>query len=230
MVELVHNMKWSGREEDKAHKQAFLSSLLLHIYAELYVKGLVPNDLRWSYPSAMGYELMRQYNQIWQSLKHVTPVTNEEGTAWRLDIAQIPALNIKLGTDNVFGNTPAASSPFGDEATGFGGPSPFDSPAGGGFGSDPVGTGNDPFATPTAAPAAQGFANDPFAPTQPAAAQQSSQKALVPEDDKFKFDFKPIDTTKAMTEASAVANYLSFDIVANDLTFCFDVGGSTTDI
>lgn len=112
MVELVHNMKWSGREEDKAHKQAFLSSLLLHIYAELYVKGLVPNDLRWSYPSAMGYELMRQYNQIWQSLKHVTPVTNEEGTAWRLDIAQIPALNIKLGTDNVFGNTPAASSPL----------------------------------------------------------------------------------------------------------------------
>lgn len=52
----------------------------------------------------------------------------------------------------------------------------------------------------------------------------------MPEDDKFKFDFKPIDTTKAMTEASAVANYLSFDIVANDLTFCFDVGGSTTDI
>lgn len=230
VVELVHNMKWSGREEDKAHKQAFLSSLLLHIYAELYVKGLVPNDLRWSYPSAMGYELMLQYNQIWQSLKYVTPVTNEDGTVWRLDIAKIPAGPTKPGTDDVFGNTPATSSPFGDGATGFGGPSPFDSPAGGGFGSDPFGTDNDPFAAPAAAPAAQGFANDPFAPTQPAAAQQSSQKALVPEDDKFKFDFKPIDTTKAMTEASAVANYLSFDIVANDLTFCFDVGGSTTDI
>lgn len=131
MVELVHNMKWSGREEDKAHKQAFLSSLLLHIYAELYVKGFVPNDLRWSYPSAMGYELMLQYNQIWQSLKHVTPVRNEEGTAWRLDIAKIPDDPTKPGTDNVFGNTPVAGSPFGDGATGFGGPSPFDSPAGG---------------------------------------------------------------------------------------------------
>lgn len=34
-----------------------------------------------------------------------------------------------------------------------------------------------------------------------------------------------------MTEACAVANYLSYNINStNELTFCFDVGGSTTDI
>lgn len=34
-----------------------------------------------------------------------------------------------------------------------------------------------------------------------------------------------------MTEACAVANFLSYNINStNELTFCFDVGGSTTDI
>ena len=53
----------------------------------------------------------------------------------------------------------------------------------------------------------------------------------MPNREPFRFDFKDIDTSKAMTEACAVANFLSYNINStNELTFCFDVGGSTTDI
>ena len=61
---LIHNMKWSDQESDKAHKTAFLSSLLLQIYAQLFTDGVVPVKLNWSYPSAMSDSLVRDYDQI----------------------------------------------------------------------------------------------------------------------------------------------------------------------
>lgn len=244
VVQLVHNMKWSDKEEDKAHKQAFLSSLLLHVYAELFVKGFVPTSLRWSYPSAMGYDLMLQYNQIWQALKHVTPVVDNSGQCVGLDVASIPSLSVKLGsngfgnvanlgnsssTDNFAnGNSFGSANPFGN-GNPFGGDNPFAS--NNAFGSsNPFGD-NGSSDSKESSNNDNGFddTNNPFGISSKQ--NVAMQKVLVVDREPFKFEFKDIDISKAMTEASAVANYLSYNINSTDeLTFCFDVGGSTTDI
>ena len=231
IVQLIHNMKWSDREEDKAHKQAFLASLLLHIYAELFVKGFVPNVLRWSYPSAMGYNLVLQYNQIWQTLGHVSPVVDAMGNPVSLSVSTVPGLNIEMGVSG-FGMNEDASSTVSND--GFGNDNPFG--AGDPFGGDPFGT-MDAFDSSqeeknSVSNSASTF-DDRDNPFSSSSAKQvrKDQKSLVPHREPFKFEFKDIDTSKAMTEACAVANFLSYNINStNELTFCFDVGGSTTDI
>ena len=231
IVQLIHNMKWSDREEDKAHKQAFLASLLLHIYAELFVKGFVPNVLRWSYPSAMGYNLMLQYNQIWQSLEHVSPVIGDMGKPVSLSVSTVPGLNIEMGVSG-FGMNEDASSTISND--GFGNDNPFG--AGDPFGGDPSGTMDASDSSQaekiSVSNSASAF-DDRDNPFSSSSAKQvrKDQKSLVPHREPFKFEFKDIDTSKAMTEACAVANFLSYNINSpNELTFCFDVGGSTTDI
>lgn len=231
IVQLIHNMKWSDREEDKAHKQAFLASLLLHIYAELFVKGFVPNVLRWSYPSAMGYNLMLQYNQIWQSLEHVSPVVDDSGNPISLSVSTVPGLNIEMGVSG-FGMNEDASSTISND--GFGNDNPFG--AGDPFGGDPFGTMDAFDSSQEEKNSVSNYAStfdDRDNPFSSSSAKQvrKDQKSLVPLREPFKFEFKDIDTSKAMTEACAVANFLSYNINStNELTFCFDVGGSTTDI
>lgn len=231
IVQLIHNMKWSDREEDKAHKQAFLSSLLLHVYAELFVKGFVPKVLRWSYPSAMGYNLMLQYNQIWQSLEHVSPVVDAQGTPVSLSVSTVPGLSIEMGVSG-FGINEGTSRTISND--GFGNDNPFGT--GDPFGGDPFGSMD---ALESSQDETNSFSNsasafddsdNPFeTPSTPQ--RGNEQKPLVPNREPFRFEFKNIDTSKAMTEACAVANFLSYNINStNELTFCFDVGGSTTDI
>ena len=48
-VTLVYNMKWTEQESDVNNKKAFLRSLMLHIYAQLYDDGCCPTRLKWSY-------------------------------------------------------------------------------------------------------------------------------------------------------------------------------------
>jgi hypothetical protein len=49
-AEIVYNMKWSDQPIDKAYKKAYLSSLLLHVYAQLFIEnqnflnGLTPHQ------------------------------------------------------------------------------------------------------------------------------------------------------------------------------------------
>lgn len=228
IVQLVQNMKWSERDEDKAHKQAFLSSLLLHVYAELFVKGLIPKNLRWSYPSAMGYSLVLQYNQIWQSLQRISPVTGTDGNPVQLMVSTVPGLNIQMGgNNNLFGSDESSSSEGGfGYGNPFAGSNPFDME---GFDSSNPFFGDDSKPNPfLSSESCFDESNNPFSNAQRA---EENQKVLVPNRETFKFDFKDIDTNKAMTEACAVANYLSYNINGtNELTFCFDVGGSTTDI
>ncbi|MBK7383844.1 MAG: hypothetical protein IPI81_11030 [Flavobacteriales bacterium] len=75
-VDLVHNMKWSDGVEN-SYKAAYLSSLLLHVYAHLFEEGSVPIKLKWSYPSAMSQDMVGKYNAIWASLADVSPVVGE---------------------------------------------------------------------------------------------------------------------------------------------------------
>ena len=231
LVQLIQNMKWSERDEDKAHKQAFLSSLMLHIYAELFVKGFVPSTLRWSYPSAMGYNLMLQYNQIWQSLRHISPVVDTNGESLPLTVSTVPNLNVQMG-ENGFGGNDMMSNSITD--TNFGKDNPFGNsdPFGGSDFGNVDAFGSESNKTETFSNTTNTFddSDNPFE-TNSSKRKENVQKVLVPNRDPFKFDFKDIDTSKAMTEACAVANYLSYNINStNELTFCFDVGGSTTDI
>ncbi len=74
-------MKWNKsdttKEMDSSYRKAYLSSLLLQVYADMFDMGYKPETLRWSYPSAMGQTLISDYSHIWQSLKYVSPLTNE---------------------------------------------------------------------------------------------------------------------------------------------------------
>lgn len=103
-VQLVHNMKWTTQEEDVANKKAFLRSLMLHIYAELFTQGCIPSDLKWSYPSAMGDMLVNQYSQIWNNLGvNLCPVVDEQtGTAYPLKVCAsdiVASLNFDTAKD-----------------------------------------------------------------------------------------------------------------------------------
>jgi hypothetical protein len=75
-VDLVHNMKWSDGVEN-SYKAAYLSSLLLHVYAHLFEEGLIPVKLKWSYPSAMSQDMIGKYNEIWSRMGHISPLVNE---------------------------------------------------------------------------------------------------------------------------------------------------------
>ncbi len=221
VVKLIHNMKWSDRDIDKAHKQAFLSSLLLHIYAELFVKHYVPTDLRWSYPSAMGHNLILQYGSIWKALTNVSPVVYDVP----LTVSDAPMDNIPIGNANPLkGMSNNNQGPF--DGARFGSNNPF----GKSLNEDPLAAnGLENADTSTGF----GGSNNPFSGSGPfgESTMDSDLKVLAPNREPFKFDFKAIDTTKAMTEACAVANHIAYSInTTNELTFCLDVGGSTTDI
>ncbi|MFD0749197.1 hypothetical protein ACFQZS_03525 [Mucilaginibacter calamicampi] len=75
-AELVYNMKWSTRALDKSYKTAYLSSLLLHVYAQLFIENHEPHTLKWSYPSSMGKTMLNEYRAIWDSLISMNPLNS----------------------------------------------------------------------------------------------------------------------------------------------------------
>lgn len=102
-AEIVHNMKWSSQNIEIAYKKAYLSSLLLHVYAHLFDDGHEPVKLKWSYPSSMGSKQIGEYIEIWEKLKTVNPIKN--GAA--LVVAKGPVASQDT-TVNIFGASPAA--------------------------------------------------------------------------------------------------------------------------
>ena len=70
-------MKSSTQSIDKSYKTAYLSSLLLHVYAQLFIEGHEPHTLKWSYPSSMGKGLLSEYRAIWDSLKEISPIESK---------------------------------------------------------------------------------------------------------------------------------------------------------
>ena len=87
-VEQVHNMKWSNPDKDVARKKAYLRTLMLHIYAEMFRMEKVPVTLRWSYPSAMNNQLLNKYQLIWDDLALLSPVSNAKGDKYKLNISK----------------------------------------------------------------------------------------------------------------------------------------------
>ena len=239
MADLVNNMKWRGDDLDREHKSAFLSSLLLHIYAELFVDNKVPVTLKWSFPSSMGETLLNQYAQIWDTLGNISPIVGKS-----LTISKKPDGRVSSASANdIFSDAlSGGNSPFGDESfpggDSFGsmaqsGSSPFGgsgdaSPFGAGASSSPFGGGNsnplgsnDPFSNP-----GRGF--EGFGNPKPVA--QKRVEDLVPDNGPIEFKIEPLKENTSLTEACAVANYIVQTLDSRVLTLCFDIGGSTTDI
>ena len=217
-------MKWSDQDSDRAHKSAFLKSLLLQVYAQLFADDVVPVKLKWSYPSAMPDSLVRDYDSIWNDLKYITPVVDRDGNVKRLDVSEWQAGNVDVG-ENIWGSESDSSA---NDAWGTSAPSNDNwgsSTSEDAWGSDSSSSGwgdNDSSSSGWGSAESQdGWGNS----TSPNVVVD-----LKPDGGPIKFDFVDVNQESCLTEACAVANFLHKSVDARNLTLCFDVGGSTTDI
>ena len=221
---LVHNMKWSDQETDKAHKTAFLSSLLLQIYAQLFTDDVVPVKLNWSYPSAMSDSLVRDYDQIWNNLGRLNPVMDRDGNPKELSVTRWKAGEVVIDEGD-WGDGEAENP---DDA--WGDSSDMSDLADNGWGSaDDNGWGES--SDKDSGWGDETSASDGWDDELP---KKSELVDLRPDKGPIDFDFKLVDQNSCLTEACAVANYISnhkkIETSVRTLTLCFDVGGSTTDI
>ena len=258
-VEQIHNMKWTDFALDNAHKQAYLQTLMIQLYAELFAEDKVPVNLRWSYPSSMSTVLLNSYKLIWNSLKNIHPVSDASLKTVAMTVSQ-PEGTINFGNDQSqdtnteaggfegFGGGFGPNGGFGGAFGGFGGafggetskPAATEETTSGGFGG--FGGFGGGFGGDTAAhtaPAEEGgFAA--FAATSPSGTtfgtDSHKRPDFHPDDTKSPVAFNPEPLfsgggNPSLTEATAVASFLSTTYTQqNQLTLCFDIGGSTTDI
>jgi len=206
-------MKWSTQNIDKSYKTAYLSSLLLHVYAQLFIDGHEPHTLKWSYPSSMGKGLLSEYRAIWDSLTEISPIQSKvtlkiyppsdlsdigetEGSSWGTTESKIGWGNSEASTNDnnsVWGNSESKSDEWGAS-------------------------------TPT--PVSLGWGDE---------SSKKSKKVIdiLTDTLPIRFDFKQLGNEESLTEACAVANYLinsGYSVNPGELVLCFDIGGSTTDI
>lgn len=204
-AEQVYNMKWSTQAIDKSYKTAYLSSLLLHVYAQLFIDGHQPKSLKWSYPSSMGKGLLTEYQGIWDSLKEINPIVSNKKS---LEIYPPSDLS-DLGNTSGDSWNIAASTP---------------EPTNSSWGS----TGGSAWGTPEPEPVASGWGDESTSKTK-------KTVEIVTDTEPIVFDFKELGNDESLTEACAVANYLvrpngGYTLGPGELVLCFDIGGSTTDI
>lgn len=252
-AEIVNDMKWRGDSTDKDHKKAFLSTLMLHVYAELFAMKKVPTSLKWSYPSSMGYNLLQQYNEMWSTLKSISPVKDIAGKQVDLNVYNCPGVTIQPGDfswDNTqegtegtkpdgwgnmegspWGNTgdnsvwDNAASPDQSQQQGWGGSDAGDTQGWGNDSNDQQGWGSEASASSWGSDnGGIGGWGQPSAPSKP------KIKDLVPDNGPIEFNITPLPQDTSLTEACAVANYMVSTVDSSVLTLCFDIGGSTTDI
>lgn len=226
-IDQVQNMKWDDSVGDVAYKKAFLQTLLLHVYAELFGSiNAMPKRLRWSFPSSMNDTLISTYQLIWDSLKEMNPLKDVGSTDRDNDlIISTPpyALNnapvsttssnsVSMGPSNDFlANNPLLKGFMAQESVDSDNSLLINNPMLDKANADGLGVNKDD--------ESPDFHRDnddeiiSFAPVK-----------LIDEEHFY-----------SMTEACAVANYLQKSSQMNvadseNLTLCFDIGGSTTDI
>lgn len=220
-VDVVVNMKWSEDEIERAHKAAFISSLLLQVYAELFKQNHWPESLKWSLPSAMGDVQYRHYNSLWAQASKVNPL-NIQGSDLK-----VSTMNPKYNSGKQDKNWQSPTAP--SQNTSWGNEIPTTE------------------ATPTPSfgwGSPQTFTDSSNSTSTPDSGQNwgnqsqilnftKSTEIILPKGPKS-YKFIPIKSDESLTEATAVANYWAnhpnAGINPGSLTLSFDVGGSTTDI
>ncbi|WP_366183620.1 hypothetical protein [Flavobacterium ovatum] len=208
-AEIVYNMKWSTQSIDKSYKKAYLSSLLLHVYAQLFIENHEPKTLKWSYPSSMGKDLLSTYRGIWDSLKEINPIISDSKPLVIFPPSDLSDLG-DTSSENSW------SSEGNKENSSWG---PSDS------GNNSWGTAPESILMPV--DSGWGDSNTKQ--------NVSTVVDIATETSPIRFDFKELDNEESLTEACAVANYLlrpgkGIELGPDELVLCFDIGGSTTDI
>lgn len=243
-VTQIHNMKWEDNDTDKAHKSAFLRTLMLQVYACLFAQGMVPKRLKWSYPSAMAGQLLYSYDNIWQGLSSISPVLDVNGQRYMLDVSRYAGNQLfghTIGT-GAFGNEQDSSQIDGfggDFSNGFGNENGFGgNDFSGEFGEFDNSLENSENAFGNGFNS--GFECDFDSKVQQPLSKLENEKDFMPDnpEEKISYDPKPLYTLNnsgsnpSLSEAEAVANFISvkYGKETNVLNLCFDVGGSTTDI
>lgn len=251
IVNQIHNMKWNNTTIDNAHKKAYLKTLLLQVYAELFALNKVPTKLKWSFPSSMSDTLLTSYQIIWDSLSEVAPVKNlDSGNKYNLNISQAPiTLNfgsatavglgsVNSGLDTGLGSLNTGIGGLGNLGLGGLGSTQGGLGAGmpglGGLGSDLGGLGGlGADLGGLGGNIAGGF--DAQSPVPPV--DTDSAVGLKPDSPDRVVNYKPKlllngHQLKSMSEATAVANYMMAQVgnASNQLILTIDIGGSTTDI
>lgn len=208
-AELIYNMKWSDQPIDKVYKTAYLKSLLLHVYAQLFIEEHEPTTLKWSYPSSMGQDMKLTYAGIWDNVKDINPINSEVKL-----VIHPPSSDL--------GDTSGASS-WGDSSN----TAPLTNDSNNGWG-DASSSGNSWGEPQAAAPTiSAGWGN-----IETKAANSPEVKI---ETEPISFDFEQLRDQESLSESVALANYMlraggGFSCGQDELILCFDIGGSTTDI
>ena len=182
-AELVYNMKWSTQSIDKSYKTAYLSSLLLHVYAQLFIENHVPKTLKWSYPSSMGKDLLTSYQGIWDSLKEISPIISN-GNSLKI----CPPSDLSDIGDTSSGSTWNMEGNSNSSETANSGWGSFDNNSS--WGSEP-----------TPLPIKSGWGNEETI-------KKKSIIDIATDLGPIRFDFKTLDDNESLTEACAVANYM----------------------
>lgn len=214
---LINSMKWSDSPVDKAYKTAYLRTLLLMVYAELFKKGLKPERLNWSYPSTMERStILNHYNPIWKSLGgfNVSPIREFEGG----DVIPLVVTDISSqhSGDSLGKGMDLGSALFGSGSSQQSSGYDFGLNLGGN-----TSTSNDMAGL------------DWIEGVKPQETVVEKVIDLDPSHDgpDKQLEFHPINTAYPMTEACASANFTAQTAaVRRKVVYCFDVGGSTTDI
>ncbi len=213
IAELKYNMKWSSNPLEKSHKKAYLSSLMLHIYAQLFEEGYEPTSIKWSYPSSMTTSLLNEYWDIYNSIKQITPIN---GSRQLMIFPPSDLSNINTSGGNTWeGSSNLGGGTWGASTESASTPETSWGDSGGAWGS-----------SPSPEPASGGWGNEQ---------STSSSKGVVEiktDNGPLKFEFNQLKDDESFTESCAVANYFLEDLTVRpgELLMIFDVGGSTTDI
>lgn len=73
---LHHSMKWLTDLKGKDMKIAYLKTIWLQMYADLYALQLKPTELKWSYPGAFSQSEVTQYGLVFDEIGDINPVDN----------------------------------------------------------------------------------------------------------------------------------------------------------
>lgn len=250
-VTQVHNMKWEEDKNSIAHKTAFLSGLLLHVYATLFAdqsNGVTrcPTTLKWSYPSSMSQGLIGKYSDIWRKLgstKHPSPILDGEYNPIKLEIFDADGFGgFNGGVEDGWNSSNSGSDGWGDSSSNSSNEWGTSNEWGGSSNnnSNEWGTSNEWGGSSSNNSSDWGASSD-WGGSSNSTPKPNSRAGLKADDPNAKIAYKPTKTSdnpkRSLSEAEAVANFIVTPVEGRTsssggdfITLSFDVGGSTTDI
>ena len=193
-------MKWSKEEKENSFREAYLRTLLLHVYAQMFEEHHIPQSLKWSYPSSMDTPRLRDYQLVMSGLADVNPIVGDSRK-------ELQVTNF----DN-------SDSSFGSPAPSLMG-SPSNLSTDGGNGGWNLGT----------EPQADGGGWDLSTEPQGFKKRADVELSLPQEFDTQTIE-EGVCLTESAAVANYVRNATDARIQSGVLTLTFDVGGSTTDL